>query len=86
MDTSEKKHIVTLPPTCVDPSKYKVGDNIEYKIKGKVKSSDEDFGVQVELSDNEQEPDMDEFENDDPEEQERKIKKQMDNSKALEEY
>lgn len=84
IDASQKKHIVTLPPSCIDPSEYKVGDSIEYKIKGKVKSTDEDYGVQVELEEHEEEPDMDDFEDMDDHGQKKAIKKQMDNK--LEEY
>ena len=85
ISTSDKKHIISLPPSCVNPSEYKVGDEIEYNIKGTVKSTDKEFGVQVELSDNDEDPNMDEFEDMEPEEQEKKIKKQMGKNK-LEEY
>lgn len=86
LDTSERKHTVTLPPTCVDPTEYKPGDNISYKISGKVKSSDADYGVVVELSEGDKEDDLEQFENDDPETQEKKIKKQMQGKNKLEEY
>lgn len=86
IDTSERKHRVTLPPSCVDPSQYKVGDDIEYNIKGKVKSADEEYGVVVELNEGDEDIDMDDFESMDDEGQKKKIKKQMDNKNKLEEY
>ena len=80
---SEKKHTIVLPLSCVDPKDYKVGDDIEYKIHGKVKATDESYGTTVELDEGEHEEDMDEFESMDDEGQKKKIKKQMSN---LEEY
>lgn len=86
MDTSERKHTVVLPPSCVDPSEYKVGDSIKYNIQGKVKAVDENYGTTVELSQEGTEEDMDEFESMDDEGQKKKIKKQMDKKSKLEEY
>lgn len=83
VDTSDKVHRVTLPPSCVDPKKYKVGDSISYKIHGKVKSVDEEYGVVVELI-KEGEDDMEEFESLDDEGQKKKIKNQMESK--LQEY
>lgn len=86
LETGEQKHTVNLPPTCVDPKEYKVGDSIEYKIKGKVKAVDEKFGTTVELSEGDEDEDMEEFESLDDEGQKKKIKKQFDSKNQLEEY
>lgn len=83
MNTSEKIHRVTLPPSCIDPKSVKVGQNISYKIHGKVKQADEEYGVVVEL-DKEGKEDMDAFESMNDEGQKKKIKEQMEGN--LQEY
>ena len=86
LETREIKHTVNLPPTCVDPKEYKVGDSIEYKIKGKVKAVDDKFGTTVELSEGDDEEDLEDFESMEPEAQEKKVKKQFNSKNKLEEY
>jgi hypothetical protein len=83
--SEEHSHTICLPPECIDPKSVKIGKNISYTVHGKVKSVDEKFGVTIELQDKD-EPDLEEFENDDEETQNKKIKNQMDSKDALSEY
>lgn len=86
----ENKPTIMIPKQCVDPKKYKPGDDFEYMVKGTVKSSDDDMGVRVELSHDEDgydEQEDDDYENMTPKERAGKVKKAFEkSSKALEEY
>lgn len=86
VDTSEKKHTIVLPVSCIDPKEYKAGDDIKYLIKGKVKATDIEYGTTVELNEGDREENLDEFESLDDEGQKKKIKKQMDDKNKLNDY
>lgn len=88
MGMGENKKTITLPPSCIDPSTVKIGQDVDYKIHGKVKGVDEMTGVTIELSEEGDEEDYDDYEADakTSEKMGKKMKEKMKNSKALEEY
>lgn len=86
--SDKQSEMVTIPASCIDATKYKVGQSISYKVQGKVKKIDADYGVTIELNpDDEEEVDEDEFDDMDSETQDKHIEKAFKKtSKKLEEY
>lgn len=85
IDSEDHKETICIPPSILDPQGKKMGEKVSCKVTGTIKSIGE-HGITIEIGDGEEETDMDEFEDMEPEDQEKKVKKQFDKNKKLEEY
>lgn len=85
LSEDDNKETICIPLSILDPEGKKMGQKVSCKVSGIIKSIGE-HGVTIEIGDGNEEEDMDEFENDSPDEQTKKVKKQWDSKNKLEEY